>query len=233
MSRLALAALLIASAPVVAGAASLSVAPTRVELRAGDATGVVTLQNNAAEPVMVQVQTFAWPRSPASADLEPTRDLLAVPPVFELSGNARQIIRVALRGAVPAEREHAYRLLITEVPRGGAEGTGVRFALRLSLPVFVIPPGAAPEPVWSVRSAGQRSELVLRNQGTAHLQVRRIRHRPAAGGGPGGTIDTPAYVLAGQEHGWPLPTSPGPEGLQLEAETSIGPLSVAVAAPRG
>ena len=233
MPRLALAALLIASAPVVAGAASLSVAPTRVELREDDAAGVVTLQNNAAEPVMVQVQTFAWPRGPNSADLEPTRDLLAVPPVFELAGNARQIIRVALRGSLPAEHEHAYRLLITEVPRGGAATTGVRFALRLSLPVFVTPPGAAAEPVWSVRRTAKGNELVLRNEGTAHLQVRRIQLRPADGRGQAGTIDTPAYVLAGREHGWPLPAAPGAAGLQLEAETSIGPLSVTVAAPRG
>ena len=101
---------------------------------------------------MVQVQTFAWPHGPATAELEPTRDLIAVPPVFELAGNAKQIIRVALRGAAAGGREQAYRLLITEVPRGGAAGTGVRFALRLSLPVFVTPTGAAPRPIWSLRA---------------------------------------------------------------------------------
>ena len=233
MTRLTLAALLMTLLPLPATAASLSVAPTRVDLAAGDTTGVVTLQNNAAEPVMVQVQTFAWPHSPASAELEPTRDLLAVPPVFELAGNARQIIRVALRGAVTGERELAYRLLITEVPRSGAAGTGVRFALRLSLPVFVTPLGAEPKPAWSVRQTAGASELVLRNEGTAHLQVRRIVLRPAGRGAPAGTIDNPAYVLAGQEHAWPLPSVAGSTALQLEAETSIGPLSATVAPPRG
>ena len=87
-----------------------------MELGPGDPAGVVTLQNNAAEPVMVQVQTFAWPRTVASDDLEPTRELLAVPPVAELAGNGKQIIRVALRAALTGSREHAYRLLITEVP---------------------------------------------------------------------------------------------------------------------
>ena len=58
----------------------------------------MTLQNDGSDAVMVQVQTFAWPRSPASGDLEPTRELIAVPPVFELAGNGKQIIRVALRG---------------------------------------------------------------------------------------------------------------------------------------
>ncbi|MFL5337926.1 MAG: hypothetical protein ACJ8H8_33350, partial [Geminicoccaceae bacterium] len=54
-------------------AASLSVAPTRVELGPDDPAGVVTLQNNAAEPAMVQVQTFAWPRSAASVFLDESR----------------------------------------------------------------------------------------------------------------------------------------------------------------
>lgn len=233
MPRLTLAALLMAILPMSGFAASLSVAPTRIDLKVGHATGVVTLQNNAAEPVMVQVQTFAWPRSPASADLEPTRELLAVPPVFELAGNARQIIRVALRGEPAGDREQAYRLLITEVPRGAAASTGVRFALRLSLPVFVSPPGAAPQPVWFVRDAAGGRELVLRNDGTAHLQVRRIVLRPLSHGTAAETIEVPAYVLAGQEHGWPLRRSSAAREFALEAETSIGPISVPVVALRG
>lgn len=232
MPRLSLAALLVAMLPLPVAAASLSVAPTRVDLAAGDTTAVVTLLNNAAEPVMVQVQTFAWQHSPASADLEPTRELLAVPPVFELAGNGRQIIRVAVRGAVAGGREHAYRLLITEVPRGGAAGTGVRFALRLSLPVFVTPEGAEPKAVWSVRAAPGTRELVLRNEGTAHLQVRRIVLR-ATGSEPAHKIEAPAYVLAGQEHGWPLASRAGATPLQLEAETNVGPLSATVTQPRG
>ena len=155
---------------------------------------------------MVQVQTFAWPRSPASADLEPTRDLLAVPPVFELAGNAQQIIRVALRGAAAGEREQAYRLLITEVPRGGAPGTGVRFALRLSLPVFVTPAGAEPRPVWSLRRTVARQRARAAQRG--HRAPAGAPHRaPRAGpAGARATIDAPAYVLAGQEHAWPLPS---------------------------
>ena len=233
MPRLALAALLMTLLPLPATAASLSVAPTRVDLVAGDATGVVTLQNNAAEPVMVQVQTFAWPHSPASADLEPTRDLLAVPPVFELAGNARQIIRVALRGA----RHGRARACLPAADHRGAARRHRRHRRPLcpaAQPARVRhPAGAEPKPVWSVRQTAGASELVLRNEGTAHLQVRRIVLRSAGRGAPAGTIDTPAYVLAGQEHAWPLPSVAGSTALQLEAETSIGPLSATVAPPRG
>ena len=209
-------------------------APTRVDLPPDDATGVVTLQNNAAEPVMVQVQTFAWPRSPASADLEPTRDLLAVPPVFELAGNARQIIRVALRGALSGEREHAYRLLITEVPRGATASAGVRFALRLSLPVFVTPPGAEPQAglVGPPGGRGQRTRAAQRGHrapaGAPHHVA--LRWRELARRAPSTLRPTcsPARSMAGR-----CPASPARPILQLEAETSIGPLSATVAPPRG
>jgi fimbrial chaperone protein len=232
MPKRFLAILLLAQLPASGLAASLSVAPTRIDLEAGDPAAVVTLQNDAVEPVMVQVQTFAWPRSPASADLEPTRDVLAVPPVFEVAGKGKQIIRVALRAPFAGERERAYRLLITEVPRGGTTGTGVRFALRLSLPVFVTPLGAEPRAVWSLRETRAAPELVLRNEGTAHLQVRRIVLRPGGNGVAAQSIETSAYVLAGQEHSWPLPSGTRSTTLQLEAETNIGPLPATVVPPR-
>jgi fimbrial chaperone protein len=234
MVRLILVSLLLAATvPSLGRAASLSIAPTRVELGPGDPAGVVTLQNNAAEPVMVQVQTFAWPRTVASDDLEPTRELLAVPPVAELPGNGKQIIRVALRAALTGSREHAYRLLITEVHRGGSSGTGVRIALRLSLPVFVTPPGAVPKPVWSLRIEQGAARLGLVNDGDAHLQVRRIVLHASGRPTPAQTIESPAYILAGQEHSWPLPAGAAADALQLEAETSIGPLPATIVLPRG
>ena len=214
--------------------ASLSVAPTRVELGPAERSAVVTLRNDSTETVMVQVQTFAWPDGPATAELVPTRDLIAVPPVFEIAGNGRQIIRVALRSPLPGPREHAFRLLITEVPRGGAATTGVRFALRLSLPVFVIPDGARPEPQWSLRGRGSgQFDLVLRNVGDAHLQVRGITWRPEGRPGPTTGIDTPAYVLAGREYSWPLPGGAVAGPIELQAETSLGTLPATVSPPRG
>ena len=121
------------------------------------APAVVTLHNNAAEPVMVQVQTFAWPHGPATADLEPTRDLFAVPPVFELAGNGRadhpgrparrgrRRARAGLsaadhRGAAWRCREHRGAL------RAAAEPAGLRH-----------PAGAAPQAgLVGARDEGRR-----------------------------------------------------------------------------
>lgn len=133
------AVLLLAAA--TAPATTLSVAPTRLELAPDRPAAAVTVTNDGKAPVLVQVETFAWRASPATADLEPTRELLAVPPLLRLAPGEKQLVRVARRSNTPLQVEETYRLLVSEVPEGGERG-GVRLALRLSLPVFVTPPGA-------------------------------------------------------------------------------------------
>jgi fimbrial chaperone protein len=221
------AAMLCAAAPAAAG--SLTVAPTRIDLAAGRTAGAVTLHNNASEPVLVQVETFAWPRTPSTGDLEATKRLVAVPPVFSLAPDAKQVIRVALREAQMGASEEAYRLLITEVPQSQGKGGGVQFALRLSLPVFATPAGATPSPQWSLGREGDRSTLQLANSGTAHVQVQKIRLKGSDGALQ--TIDEPSYVLAGQQHAWNLrlPVKAG-SVVAVEADTNIGTLALPLAA---
>ena len=135
---------------------------------------------------------------------------------------------------MPADREQAYRLLVTEVPRGGGSATGVRFALRLSLPVFVAPPEAAALPAWSVRTTAGKPVLELDNRGSAHLQVRRIVVRAPGKPQPIQTIEAATYLLAGQTQAWPLADAvAGQHSLQLEAETNLGPIQAAVDLPQG
>lgn len=213
-----------------AAAGNLTVAPTRIDLGTGQPTGSVTLENNDGEPTLVQVETFLWTRSPLTQDLEPTRALVAVPPVFELAPGARQVIRVALRQPNEGQSEQAYRLLITEVPTA-ARGGGVRFALRLSLPVFATPPGAAARPEWRLARRDGGLRLDLANTGSAHMLVQSLR---LSAGGEAQTFEQPTYVLAGQAHGWDLslPARPGIE-VRLDADTSLGPISSTLAVQGG
>ena len=206
-------------------AGALSVTPTRIDLAPERRAGVVTLRNDAADPVVVQVRTYTWQGSPLDDGLMPTRNLLAVPPMFELAPQGEQVIRVARRSPATGPVEEAYRLLISEVP-GAATGGGVRFALRLSLPVFITPPGARALPVWSLARSGDGWVVRLANRGTAHLLVRRLALRDGAGP----TVqrfDSSVYVLAGDSADWRLQKAPEPrQRLTLEAETSLGKLDV-------
>jgi len=209
-------------------AAALSVSPTRVTFAAGTTSGALTLANTGDSDTVVQVETFAWEDVTAVDQLQPTRDILAVPAVFELPAGGRQIIRVALRAERDPEREQAYRLLITEVPTEDADsGAGVRFALRMSLPVFVTPQGAAPDPQWRLEGDGNGARLRLANAGNAHIHVRSLEI--VAGGGDRllASFTRPVYVLAGQSHVWAL-DSDLPDGaarVTVKAVTNIGELS--------
>ncbi|MEO1016772.1 MAG: molecular chaperone [Pseudomonadota bacterium] len=227
---LALAIILGAIGPSLVEAATFGIAPTRLSLDPGRRSGAVTLTNEGDSATLVQVQTFAWNGSLSSADLQPTRELLAVPAVFSLEPGAKQIIRVALRDQGDLQREQSYRLLITEVPTNEQQNDdGVRFSIRLSLPVFMTPDDAEPNASWSVRAGEKGPELVLANNGSAHLRVERLdlSSTPNAAA-PEASIEAPAYVLAGQSHAWPLPRAPTGEVLHLKAETNIGELEAMV-----
>jgi fimbrial chaperone protein len=208
--------------------ATLGVSPTRIELGPGRPAAVVTLTNSGEEPLLLQVETFAWRSSPATADLEPTRELVAVPPLLRLAPGDRQIVRVARRGDTAPAVEESFRLLVTEVPSGEAAAGGVRLALRMSLPVFVTPPGARAEPRWTVERGAAGPTLVVANHGRAHLHVRRIELLAAAR--PIGLGDGPVYVLAGREHRWSLAGTrlEGARALSIRAETNLGDLDLVV-----
>lgn len=222
LSALAIFLLVLCGWPADAGASSLSVAPTRVELTPDARSGSITLDNTGPVATTVQVETFAWTRGNSIEELEPTRGLLAVPAVFNLPAGGRQVIRVAPREPAAADRETTYRLVITEVPIATADtAMGVRFALRLSLPVFITPQGARAEPRWSLR--GGRS-IEVRNDGTAHLHVRRLVIRDRATGRARAEIEQPSYVLAGAAHRWEIAT-PAEGAVTVEAATNLGDLT--------
>ena len=160
--------------------AVLGVSPTRLELDPGRPAGVLTITNDGEAPLLLQIETFAWRAGVATADLEPTREIVAVPPMVKLAPGERQIVRVARRRSETPAVEETYRILVTEVPSGDPAAGGVRLALRMSLPVFVTPPGARAEPRWRIERGPQGSVLVVANRGRAHLHIRQLELR-----GPG------------------------------------------------
>jgi fimbrial chaperone protein len=226
--RVAIAAMLCVSGwPVTATATSLSVAPTRVELTPSTRSGSVMLDNTGTGATTVQVETFAWTGGNSIEALAPTRGLLAGPAVFNLPAGERQVIRVASRSEAASDVETAYRLLITEVPTQAPDtAAGIRFALRLSLPVFITPPGAVANPSWVLRPGPGGRTLEVRNQGNAHLHVRGLKVRDKASGRVLAHVDTPTYVLARALHSWSnlVPAGAGP--VVVEAETNMGGLTL-------
>jgi fimbrial chaperone protein len=212
-------------------AATLQVSPVRISISADGRAGIVRLHNQSDQPTLVQVEALTWNETEDLAEVPRTGEILAVPPVFELAGGAEQVIRLALRRPLTSDTEQAYRLLITEVPREVGDGSqGVSFALRLNLPIFVTPDGAAPQPTWSLDLAGGASKLTLGNQGSAHVRIQSIALFADGGADPVFVSDDGGYVLAGRERSWQLDLGRLKAGtsLTVKAETNLGKLEAAV-----
>jgi fimbrial chaperone protein len=217
------------SASALAG--TFSIAPVRVELTAAKRTEVLTLKNQENAPVVIQARLYSWSQVDGEDLLVETRDLLATPPVFTLSPEGEQVIRVAVRSAdasADAHRERSYRLVLQEVLPEAPNGfTGLRVALKISLPIFIKPSQPAKSEVaWHARRHAEGIEISARNDGTAHLQITDFTLESARGNKARQSVSR--YVLPGSRVTWQLPSTAWDAdtmALKLHAFTDEGEVS--------
>lgn len=201
------------------------VSPIRTTLSASQQVVALTVRNDGAEPTVVQVDVMSWAQREGSDVYAPTREIIATPPIFTLAPGASQIVRVGLRRAPDGARELTYRLFLEEVPPPPKpDFKGLRVALRMAVPVFVVPANApAPRLQWRAASAGPGAlNVALRNEGNAHVQVTDLRLESP----PGQALarqQAPAYVLPGQSREWRFKgTAATGAALRLLARTDGG-----------
>jgi fimbrial chaperone protein len=203
--------MLMLAAAGTAAAGTFSIAPVRIELSGAQRTAVLTVHNDDAAALVVQVSVLDWTQAAGEEHYTATRDLLATPPVFTLPPNGEQIVRVALRREPDAVRELDYRLLLAEVPQPtDANFTGLRVALRLSIPVFVKAAGPAPAALaWQAQwQADGQLAVSARNNGQTHQQVSDFTLR-FAGSEASARGVVSRYVLPGSTVTWNIPPPAG------------------------
>lgn len=136
-------------------AAGLQVTPISLEIGPQQQAQMLILSNTANRPMRAQVRIQRWRQQHGEEQLTATRELAASPPLVELPAGGRQTVRIVKLELEPVADESAFRLIIDELPpspeqtaadegrRDAAEGGGLQFLLRYSIPVFVS--SAAPE----------------------------------------------------------------------------------------
>ena len=139
--------------PSWAVAGSLRVGPTRLDLSARHPVAVLEVQNTADSATLAQVDTFFWTQRGGGDLLEPTTELVATPLVLNLAPGETHLVRVGLREPNRSPVERSYRLFVREVAPASVPGSGLRFAVRIGVPVFALPAdmrpgGAMPELSW-------------------------------------------------------------------------------------
>lgn len=204
-----------------AHASSFNISPIRAELSGAHRTEVLTLRNAEDTPVVVEVQVVQWSQERGTEHLEDTRDILVTPPVMQIAGNSEQIVRVALRRDADVNRELTYRVIFQEVPQAAApDFTGMRVALRLSIPIFVAPAHAQAKSdlAWEAHWLEDGDlEVAATNRGSGHLQVIDFDvDVPGAGAALHG--NTAKYVLPGSRMVWTLKP---PENVDKQGSISI------------
>ncbi len=220
-----------------AAASTFNLAPIRLEMDRSHQTGVLTLHNEGAAPVTIQVQSVAWSQDAGADKYEPTGELIVTPPVFVVPPKGDQIVRVARRGPADGSRERTYRLFFQEVPEAAPPGfTGLKVALRLSIPVFFAAPAAKPQLAFTAswRSDGT-IDLAAANSGLAHVQLTDFE-LASADARVLGRVGGSRYVLGGAETHWTLTPPSGfaqGQALKLSGHGDSGPIAaeVAVASP--
>jgi fimbrial chaperone protein len=192
---------------VAARASTFNIAPIRAELSAAHRTEALTIVNAEDVPVVIQVRVVAWSQKQGAEQLDDTHEMLVTPPVLQIPANGQQIVRVALRRDPDATQELTYRVIFEEVPQAAPKDfTGLRVALRLSIPVFVAPVQgkAAAQMAWESRwLPNGQLEIAASNHGTGHYQVTDFEARF-----PGSLMplrgNTSKYVLPGSRMVWTL-----------------------------
>jgi fimbrial chaperone protein len=157
----------------------MDVAPTTLDLQP-DRAGLFFVTNHGARPITVQIEAMDWRQQDTGGPgrLTPSTVLLTSPPMARIAPGGRQSVRVLARG--PAQRERAFRLLVSQLPDAADDGDGVHVLLQFSVPVFVgHDPRRAPQIHWAVT----HGVLAARNDGTQTVKLEglRVNGAPRAG----------------------------------------------------
>lgn len=190
-------------------------------------TEIVTVKNRGENDSLLQLGVMAWRQADNDDKLEPTRDILANPTIFLVKGGDQQIARLGLRVS-PTAVEASYRLVLQEVPRQRQE-FGLSTVLRVLIPVFIPPTNAVVGMEWQVRPGRNGMQVVARNTGTVHVQIKTLKVSRSAAETAEKTFNM--YVLPGAVRVLELPAAkpfaPG-AAVQLQVDSDQGLLSANV-----
>jgi fimbrial chaperone protein len=180
-------------------AATLEVSPVLHELPATQQAIRMSISNHGSAPATLQVRAFAWAQRDGRESLTPAPEVILSPPMFRLEAGRSQIVRAMFPGMTPAS-EMSYRILIDELPEAGASEP-LRFALRLSVPVFRLPPSPTAQALnWQLEADGRR--LVATNSGGRRERIRELTLVAAGGESTQPASPWGMYLLAGHSRSW-------------------------------
>lgn len=229
----------VVAAAALAGAAAASaqalISPVVVEFGARQkvATVRITLSDKAIQPMRLQAQLLQWRQDRHGAAVtQPSEDLIVTPRIAELRPGQQQVLRLALRGALPTDTEQAYRLVLEDIaqplPMDVGGGAAVNFRMAYDLPVMVAPRGPVVSALrWRLcpPDPAQRAAKGVCVR-VANAGNRRVKVQALTISGDGWQHDLQLReadaVLAGAEREWRVPGTAAGELRGVQVRTATG-----------
>jgi fimbrial chaperone protein len=195
-------AVLVLSLPSYAVAGAFMAMPIKLFIGTHSRVEVLRITNQGDEKVTVQLDAKAWRQDATGQDVyEATKDVIFFPKIASIEKGGERIIRVGYQGQNNLTAEKTYRLFVEELPVAKPGELALKFALRLSIPVFV-QPLQEKRSQWSVDTptlSGEILGLTVINDANTHLMISSISVTGLANSGEKTFSREVAgwYVLAG------------------------------------
>jgi fimbrial chaperone protein len=174
----------------------LRVSPLKLEFNEDSNSALVRISNDGAEKFNVQLDAMSWTQDDTGQDQHtPTSDIVFFPRIFSIEPGDQRIARVGYEGAPAGSKELTYRLYAQELPVEEPGVTQMKFAIRMSIPIFVTPDQR--QSGWDIDNIGLVEDglsIRIENSGNHFISVGAIQMtgRTAAG----------EELFTLNEHGW-------------------------------
>ena len=213
-------------------ASSILIWPIDPVLEADQQASALWLENRGDTPANLQIRVFAWNQEGFDDKYQNQRDVVGSPPVATIQPGQKQLIRLTRAKTFPAGEEHAYRIIIDEIPlplppaEPGSNKTAaaIRLQMRYSVPLFAYGAGLWSKPDASrprdQAGAGlpQLSGRTLKVDGKPYIELINrgaVLARLPEASLKSGSQSKPVveglfgYVLPGASMRWPVPAAQG------------------------
>lgn len=157
----------------VAFSGQWSVSPISLEFDNRVKTNAVTVTNEGANKLHVQLKAYEWTQDSEGKDLyKETKDIIYFPRIMILGPKEKRIVRVGIKMPVTGV-EKTYRLYMEEIPGPSVdEGVNVAIAIRFRIPIFVKPvKEEMAGKIESISLSESNLHIGVKNSGNVHFKI--------------------------------------------------------------
>ena len=158
-------------------AGNFKVVPIKVYFENDQKVQTLTLHNDSDSDVTLQFEAVEWRQDEQGKDVyEPTKALFIFPGIITVKAGTERPIKLGYQGPPASALERSYRVYMTELPVAKSGETSLQMALRLGVPVFVVPKKGKPQiEIERTTLDNGSADVHVTNPGNRHVYVKTIQ----------------------------------------------------------